>query len=296
MTDSSTTLRLVWPQWQGAAEASVRPLADEFPYEVARRGYSVGSAILEAVLPAHAGPTAKAPVSLGDEGLEMRDGVDAKTAVVGQLGQALDVIAEHDPARVLTLGGECSVSVAPFAHLAAKYGDDVALVWIDSHPDVGTPDSEYPGYHAMAVTSLLGKGDSEVTGQLPGTFASSRVALAGLHVWEEDDIPHVSQWGLASFSPEDLRTSSEGLLSWLKATGCSKVAIHLDVDTVDANEVILGLGKEPDGLTVAQVQRVVADLEGAAEVVGLTIAEFFPRQVMHLLGLLDGFPMIGATR
>ncbi len=50
-----STLRLLWPQWQGAGSSSVRSLASEFPFEVARRGYAVGSAVLVAVLPEQAG-------------------------------------------------------------------------------------------------------------------------------------------------------------------------------------------------------------------------------------------------
>lgn len=136
------TLRLVWPQWQGAGSSSIRDLAPEFPFDVARRGYAVGSAVLAAVLPPHDGPTAVAPVAMGDDGLDPRDGIEAK-------------------------------------------------------------------------------------------------------------------------------------------------------DTVDSNEIVLGLGAEPDGLTGAQVRRIVADLGAAADVVGLTIAEFIPRQVMHLRQMLAGFPLLG---
>ena len=46
-------LRLLWPQRHGAGTSSVRELAPEFPLDVARRGYAVGSAVLEAVLPQH---------------------------------------------------------------------------------------------------------------------------------------------------------------------------------------------------------------------------------------------------
>jgi arginase len=70
------------------------------------------------------------------------------------------------------------------------------------------------------------------------------------------------------------------------------VAIHFDVDAVDSNEIVLGLGIEPDGLTSAEVRRIVADVEGAVDVVGFTIAEFIPRQVMHLGQILNGFPLI----
>ena len=71
-------LRLLWPQWQGAGTSSVEALAPEFPLDAARRGYAVGTAVLEAVLPPHDGPTATVPVAMSDDGLEERDGVEAR--------------------------------------------------------------------------------------------------------------------------------------------------------------------------------------------------------------------------
>jgi arginase len=193
----------------------------------------------------------------------------------------------------VTLGGECSVSVAPFAALAARYGDDLAIIWVDSHPDISTGESEYPGYHSMAVSALVGQGDADVQAQLPAIVTPGRVALVGLHAWFDDDYTNVAKWGLRTFPPPDaLRNSSTGLLDWLADTGCSKVAIHFDVDTIDSDEIVLGLGAEPHGLTSAQVRRIVADIDQAADIVGLTIAEFIPRQVMHLQQILRGVPLI----
>ena len=106
------TLRLLWPQWQGAGSSSIRELAPEFPFDVARRGYAVGSAVLAAVLPAGDGPTAAVPVAMDDAGLELRDGIEAKEVILTQLSRALEVIRRHDPARIVTLGGECAVSAA----------------------------------------------------------------------------------------------------------------------------------------------------------------------------------------
>lgn len=289
---AANTLRLVWPQWQGAGSSAVRELASEFPFEDARRGYAVGTVVLQAILPPHAGPTAMVPVPLGDDGLQETDGIEAKAVILEQLTAALKVIEAHDPERILTLGGDCSVSVAPFAALARRYGDDLAIVWIDSHPDVDTNHSGYPGYHAMAVAALTGHGDRDVETLLPATVPGHRVALTGLHAWTDDVFANIADWGLTSFAPDELRESSRPLLEWLAATGCSRVAIHFDVDTVDSNEIVLGLGAEPDGLTSTQVRRLVRDLQGATDVVGLTVAEFIPRQVMHLAQLLRGFPLL----
>jgi arginase len=121
-------LRLVWPQWQGAGTESVRSLAAEFPFDIARRGYSVGTKVLQAVLPEHDGPTAIVPVEMGDIGLEERDGIEAKAVVLQQLRSALAIIQEHEPARITTVGGECSVSMAPFSYLINKHGADLAIL------------------------------------------------------------------------------------------------------------------------------------------------------------------------
>jgi arginase len=215
--------------------------------------------------------------------------------ILTQLAQALEVIRQHDPARIVTLGGECAVSVAPFSELARRYGDDLAIIWIDSHPDIGTPASHYPGFHAMAVAALTGHGDPEVQELLAAIVSPDRVALVGLHAWAEDDIANVAHWGIGSFSPDDLRGTTQPLLHWLTGTGCSRVAIHFDVDTIDSNELVLGLGAEPGGLTSAQVRRIVEDVDALADVVGVTVTEFIPRQVMHLQQLLTGFPLLRAS-
>jgi arginase len=92
-------LRLAWPQWQGAGTESVRSLAPEFPFDFARRGYSVGTKVLQAVLPEHDGPTAIVPVEMGDIGLEERDGIEAKSVVFQQLRSALAISSRNTNLR-----------------------------------------------------------------------------------------------------------------------------------------------------------------------------------------------------
>jgi hypothetical protein len=47
-----------------------------------------------------------------------------------------------------------------------------------------------------------------VLAALLATIAPERVALAGLHVWTDDDYPNIAEWGLKVFSPDDLRDTS----------------------------------------------------------------------------------------
>jgi len=66
---------------------------------------------------ARSGPAAEprsdvtVPVAMTDEGLAEADGVEAKAIILKQLASALEIIRQHNPTRIATLGGECSVSV-----------------------------------------------------------------------------------------------------------------------------------------------------------------------------------------
>ncbi|HWH26399.1 MAG TPA: arginase family protein [Pseudolysinimonas sp.] len=293
--DPSTTLRLVFPQWQGADPSAVEAFVPEFPLGVGQTGYYLGGQILELIVPATGGPTVTVPVDLGVDGLSVTDGVYAREKVLAQLRSALTAIADHQPRRIVTLGGECSVSVPPFSYLAQLYPDDVAVLWIDAHPDVGTPQSEYPGYHAMAVSHLLGHGDPEVVAALPGTIDGSKVALVGLQSWTEDDFPHVVEWGLSTFSPTQLADNPGLVGEWLASTGCSKVAIHLDVDVIGRDDVVFGLGPEPTGLSRDVVTRIMADAGRRADVVAVSVAEYLPRQVIAVREFLRTLPLLGES-
>ena len=291
--DDIRTLRLVWPQWQGAGRDNVASLLPGFPLTAARHGYVTDSRVLDAVLPRHSGPTETVPVSLEEPAEGTSAGIESRAAILASLTAAQEAIARHAPERILTLGGECAVSVAPFAALAEKYGEDLAVVWIDAHPDADTPATGYDGFHAMAAATLIGQGDPEIIDRLPATVPPSRFAHAGLHAGEPDALANLPLWGLSAFGPEQLRRTSAALTQWVASTGARRVAIHLDVDTVDSDEITFGLGEVPGGLTSAQVRRVIADLGAQFDVVGMTVAEFIPRQVMALHGMLEGLPLLG---
>jgi arginase len=147
-----------------------------------------------------------------DEGLAERDGIEAKAIIVEQLARALEVIREHNPARIATLGGDRSVSVAPFSILADLYGGDLAIVWIDSHAMSAPATLSTPGYQAMAVSALTGHGDSDMQAVLPATVTPDRVDLVGRHCWTDDDYPHVAEWGLQYLAP--MSCASRALHSW----------------------------------------------------------------------------------
>ena len=160
------TIRLIYPQWQGGDIARWIPEIEDRARSA--RGCWLGAQLLNFLVPAgNNQETYTVPVSLGPCERTVTDGVMDRDIIAAQTAAALDILKVAAPDRIVTLGGECSASVVPFTYLTDRYGDDVAVIWIDAHPDITLPGDVYAGYHAMAVTACMGLGDSRIVKQLP---------------------------------------------------------------------------------------------------------------------------------
>lgn len=289
-TDSSKTLRLIYPQWQGGVVANWMP---DIPANDVSRGYFLGAHLLQVLAPESKQRTVEVPISLDIESHKEENGISGYRAIIEQSRAALELLREENPDRIVTLGGECSVSVVPFTYLAEKYPDDVAVVWIDAHPDLNLPGDSYTGYHAMALTACFGMGDKKIVDILPAKLNPSKSIIVGLRAWGDTNASKERQTelGVKSLLPIQVVQNSTAVLDWLKTTGASKVVIHFDLDALDPAEIIAAVGTDPDGLKIETVVRVINDITKEYDLVGLTIAEPMPRVAIKIKNMLNQMPL-----
>lgn len=301
MTDKKTglnneqpqnVLRVVFPQWQACGVDYAEEFTENLNPQSVRHGYEVGAPLLNTIFPSPDQDTIIVPVVDYDSPVEQ--GIESRAAVLENLQTATRLVREKDPDRIVTFGGDCSTSIPAITHLAAKYEDDLAIVWLDSHPDCSTPGGIYQGYHDMSLAHITGHGDQSFLAELPATVSTDKVVLAGTHSWNADEGENFRNWGITHLPPDALRNSPDPLLEWLRSTGCTKVALHVDVDSVDANQFHLGMGAEPDGLTKNEVQAAIDAVSGQEdlEMVSFSMGEFIPRQVLAIQELMRDVPLL----
>lgn len=285
------TIRLIYPQWQGAKITHWIPEIED--PEEASRGYYLGAQLLNFLAPDNGQITLTVPVATEIVERKVTDGVMDRDALIEQTKAALDILKAENPDKIVTLGGECSVSVVPFTYLAEKYADDVAMIWIDAHPDITLPGDVYPGYHAMAVTACMGLGNENIISELPAKIDPAKILLIGIRDWERDEIKErQQQYGIKHLTPEDVRENSDAVSEWLKSCGASKVVIHFDMDVLDPMEIIAAVGTVPNGMKIAEVVRVINDIAREKEIVGLTVAEPMPRTAIRIKNMLSQLPLL----
>ena len=286
MKNENKTLRLIMPQWQGGNNFS----------------YHFGAQLLAWLAPATDDETIEVPISTEPTNDEKEDGIVAKKQIIQQTQSALEILHKRDPDRVVVLGGDCSVELAPFAYLAEKYKEDLTILWIDAHPDIKTAEL-YSHYHAMVLATLLGEGDPDLASLVPLKVKPSNVLFAGINDEKEKAQTVYEKYKFFNVSSEEFAASSEKVLTALRATGASRIAVHFDLDVLDLREFrSQGIAKPErydeyvsKGLkrsTIQSVTRLIQDVSNEFDVVGLGITEHLPWYALTLSNMLHNLPLL----
>jgi arginase len=217
-----------------------------------------GAEAIRGDLPSSATRLIEVPLEAGDE---LGSGISRLSS--------LQVVRErlaHEIAKVegpvLTIGGDCGVEWAPIEAFA---DDDVALVWLDAHPDLNSPaSSRTAAFHGMVLRTLLDQG-----------FDPAKVVLAGTRAFDEPEAEYVATVGIAHV-PSDQLTDPTALIAAIEATGASRVYVHIDVDVLDP-AYCAGLGfPEPFGIEPATLVSLISAIRDRWPLVGAGLTEFAP--------------------
>jgi arginase len=288
-TQPASTLRLLMPQWQGGNNPP----------------YHFGAQLLAWLAPPANGPVETVEVAPpGDAPLPIEEGIVGRSALLAQLRSARECIERHQPDRIVVLGGDCLVDLAPFAYLNERYDGELAVLWIDAHPDIMTP-RDFQHAHAMVLGNLLGEGDADFVHAVSRPLDPKRVMYAGLKETLGVEDAFIKRLDLRHAGPVDLATDSHAVLNWLEETGARKVAIHFDLDVLDPAQFRSLLFANPqtpagafDGIaqgsmSIEQVVRLINDVAKVADVVGLGITEHLPWDALAMKEMLKRLPLLG---
>jgi arginase len=149
----------------------------------------------------------------------------------------LAAIDRHAPEAIVTLGGDCHVDFAPIVYLGEKYGDDLAVLWVDAHPAIQGP-PQTSSAHAHVLAMLMGEGDTGLSRALRGAIRPQQIL--GLTQTSSFESSFIRDHGITRLSPADLAGSPAKALQWVRGSGAKKNAVHFDVYVLDPSLSPLG--------------------------------------------------------
>jgi arginase len=177
-----------------------------------------------------------------------------EVAVVEEETLAMQTLAVASvlPARPLVLGGCCCAHVGAVEGLAARHGR-VAVLWLDAHGDLNTPETSPSGNEwGMPLRMLLDR----------GTIDAGDVVL----------------WGARNLDPPEEEFIAAAAIgddpaALLERAGAVYVALDCDVLGPDQMAVFL---PEPGGPTLADLERLLAEVRASGKLVGVGFTGLAP--------------------
>lgn len=150
--------------------------------------------------------------------------------------------------RPIVIGGDHSLSIASVGAALNHHGSEMALLWVDAHADLNTPDTSPSGnLHGMPLGCLMHEPSAEEPEQwrelqtlfAPKPLRADRTGWLGLR-----DLDTGERQRLAHFPREYATTMSDidrvGILAevqrfdaWMRGTGARHFWLSFDVDVLD---------------------------------------------------------------
>jgi arginase len=208
--------------------------------------------------------------------------VDQVAAAVQHTSAAV-AAALHSSARVLVLGGDCTVGTASFQALSAQESS-AGLIYFDLDADLNTPDStEHGALDWMGLGMLLG-----VTGAVDGVVTlgqlrPERVALLGFYERKstEWELEHLDRYGITKVTDQavraDPRSAAREALAGLP-TDTAAIALHFDVDVIDFVDAPLSEDTNRNlGISLDDALTTLTELLRDQRVRVLTVTELNPQ-------------------
>jgi len=196
----------------------------------------------------------RVPRAWGADGQALADGANLtlpypETAVVARdsLAEQTGELTAVLPERPIVLGGCCCAHVGAVRGLAGRV-DRLAVVWIDAHGDLNTPDTSPSGnLWGMPLRMLLDD----------GVVAPEDVALVGARSLDPPERDYLDETGIDDSLDRALRSADA-------------VYVALDLDALDPAAVEVFV-PEPDGPTVEQIETVLHDAASRATLAGIGV-------------------------
>lgn len=262
--------------------------------------YYFGANLLQYILPENKNqPLIKVAVAPPDDKEKaVTNGIFAESEVLAGIKDAQQKIIAERPDKIITIGGNCLVSLAPFDYLHGLY-ENTGIIWIDAHPDVSTTEDGYPNAHAMVLGSLLGFGAPQLSAQMQNkTFKPDEIMYVGLqplHDYQEGFLNHIG----VDYKVQDKAFVSDEEIRFFM-NRFDHIMVHFDIDALDehffhstyfANPELVGDGSGGGRMTIENMTKVLSIITEESDVVGFTIAEYLPFSEHKLHKMFSGIDM-----
>ncbi|RZQ61901.1 arginase family protein [Amycolatopsis suaedae] len=246
------------------------------PYDSGRHGERMGAGpghLLDGGAAGRLGATEVVTVELENPGFpqEVRAATELQRAIAREAA-----LARSAATAPVVLSGNCNATVGVVAGMTTGT-DDLAVLWLDAHGDLNTPDTTTSGFvDGMGLSVLTGRCWPALAATVPGfrPVPDEHVLLIGAR-----DLDPAEEAVLAESAIRSVPANAGLVADAVRQLPghVRRVHLHVDLDVHDA--LLVGRANEyavPGGPGATEVRRIVEAVAGLLPVVSATFAAYDP--------------------
>jgi arginase len=179
-------------------------------------------------------------------------------AAIAAAGERLEAALDAGELPVL-LASDCSICLSTLPAVARRE-PEARVVWLDAHGDFNTPATTGSGFlGGMCLAAACGRWDSGFGAGLD----PNRVVMSDGRDLDPAERDELDRAGVSVVPPSGVVDAVRG----------ERVFVHLDLDILDPEVMPAGV-PAPGGLSAAELRALLAELAGAAELIGVELTAF----------------------
>lgn len=208
-----------------------------------------------------------------------------------EIGAAFAVLRAHaqqveravdDGAFPLTLGGNCSTTIATVAALGRE--DRLGVVWFDAHGDANTPETTTTGFFdGMPLAILAGWCWRSLAATVNGfrPVPESNVLLAATRSIDADEERLLEGSDIVAVPADRMRTPKQLEDSFLPAlegivARVDRLYVHIDLDAIDVADGRANEFAESDGPTLEALTASLAHIADQGKLAAASLTSYNP--------------------
>lgn len=201
-----------------------------------------------------------------------------------------------------TIGGDHSLGLGTVAGTTAAFDNDMAVIWIDAHADINTPETSPSGNtHGMPLGASMGYGAEE----LKSIYYKGRkvnpnnVFILGARSVDDGEVALIDEAGINVWYMEEIRDKGMGivikeLMELLEKRNAKNIHISFDIDSLDSS-LVPGTGTPVEnGMLYDETIKLISSIIETKKVRSIDFVEFNPKRDVENKTLVSSLTMIKA--
>jgi arginase len=182
------------------------------------------------------------------------------------------------------IGGDHCLGMGSIAG-ASKHFNELAVIWIDAHGDINTPDSSPTcNIHGMPLAASMGFGYNMTTNLYyeGAKVKPENVYIIGARDLDEGEIHLAKETGLHLYTMDIVRQKGlesviNEVINKIRSSNVDGVHLSFDIDSLDAS-LVPGTGtKVEDGFTFDEGKEILSKILRQGFITSMDFVEFNPK-------------------